>query len=109
MWKSIENGRTIGSMGSEDGVIVRDEEFEDGMRITLEQKCRNALWSITCGIYGWMFHTRYFSTDPIEDFLAMQDGLSTIFAMIPLVDDLEVKAKSNKVSKAISDFVERFP
>ena len=57
VWVAVENGATIGTLGSEGGVIERDEEHADGARITIEQGGTIAPYSITCGIYGWMFHT----------------------------------------------------
>ena len=40
---------------------MRDEEHPLGARISLERDCRVAPFAITCGIYGWMLHTRFFS------------------------------------------------
>lgn len=37
MWYSFDNGSTIGTDGSENGVIIKDEEHELGARITLEK------------------------------------------------------------------------
>jgi hypothetical protein len=47
--------------GSEGGTIVLDEEHGLGARITLEKDGAIAPFTITCGIYGWMAHTRFFS------------------------------------------------
>ena len=55
-WLPFENGTTIGATGSEGGVILRDELHPHGARITLEQTSTG--FAITCGIYGWMVHTR---------------------------------------------------
>lgn len=113
VWYPFDDGKTIGQHGSEEGVIVRDEEHGDGARITLERGCDIAIapYSITCGIYGWAFHTRFFSTEPEaqREFEAMKDDIATILAMIPLKTDPEVDAKSSAVMKAISNFVEKFP
>jgi hypothetical protein len=57
-WHSFENGGTLGQAGSEEGTILRDEEHPLGARISLERDCRVAPFAITCGIYGWMLHTR---------------------------------------------------
>lgn len=54
MWNIVENGRTIGTNGSENGIIEKDEEFNDLARITLE-KCEE-YYAITCGADG-MVHT----------------------------------------------------
>ena len=59
-WESFENGKTIGTTGSEEGVIVLDEFNKDGARITLEKGGVTAPWAITCG--GGFVHTVFFKT-----------------------------------------------
>ncbi len=44
-----------GETGSENGIILDDEEYKESCRITLERCPR--YYGITCGIYGLMFHT----------------------------------------------------
>ena len=61
-WQPFENGGTLGQIGSEEGIIVHDEEHSLGARISLERDTIVAPFAITCGIYGWMLHTRYFSS-----------------------------------------------
>lgn len=65
MWQTIDSGKTIGRHGSENGIIITDEEFKDLARITLEKDTKIAPWSFTCGIYGMFFHTAYFSNEKI--------------------------------------------
>lgn len=57
-WIPFENGTTVGTTGSEGGTILRDELHPDGARITLERTASQ--FAITCGVYGWMVHTRFF-------------------------------------------------
>ncbi|MGL6095808.1 MAG: hypothetical protein ACRC7O_08450, partial [Fimbriiglobus sp.] len=52
-------GSTLGTRGSEDGTVRRDEEHCCGARITLEAAPANAPFAITCGVYSSMFHTVY--------------------------------------------------
>ena len=59
-WHPFEDGASIGQAGSEGGVIVRDDEHPWGARITLERDGGFAPFALTCGIYGWMVHTRWF-------------------------------------------------
>lgn len=59
-WESFENGETIGTTGSEEGIIVLDEFHKDGGRITLEKEGVTAPWAITCG--GGFVHTVFFRT-----------------------------------------------
>ncbi len=58
-WGPFEDGSTVGSPGSEGGIILRDEEHPLGSRITLERGGTTAPYTITCGIYGSMFHTAW--------------------------------------------------
>jgi hypothetical protein len=107
----MENGATLGTRGSEHGTIERDEEHTDGARITLERDATNAPFAITCGVYGWIFHTRFLSTadEGNWEFDAMKSGLADILALIPLQDDPDAEAKCNRVCEVIQEFVARFP
>jgi hypothetical protein len=77
-WIRFNDGASIGQRGSENGVILRDDEHSLGARITLERDGAIAPFSITCGLYGWMVHTRFFSTqqEAEAEYEQMQDGLS---------------------------------
>jgi hypothetical protein len=110
-WASFDGGTTVSQTGSEDGVITLDEEHVDGVRITLESGCGHAPFAITCGIYGWMFHTRYLGTESeaMAEFHRMKNGLVEILGIVPRADDPEVDAKRRIVGDAIGSFVERFP
>jgi hypothetical protein len=109
VWRPFDNEATLGQRGSEGGVIVRDEEHEAGARATLERGCGSAPWTVTCGIYGWFFHTRFLGSEAEAEFSAMLDGLSAILDRIPRVDDPEADAKMGAVCKSIREFVDRFP
>jgi len=63
MWEQFDNGVSIGSKGSEDGIIVLDEEHTYGARVTLERDGSTAPWSVTCGIYGIFVHTAFASSE----------------------------------------------
>ena len=52
-WITLD--KEIGTVGSEGGTIIRDEEYEQSCRVTLE-KCPK-YYAITCGVYGAMVHT----------------------------------------------------
>ena len=109
-WSAFHSGKSIGTLGSENGVIVRDEEHCDGARITLERDARSAPFTITCGIYGWMVHTRFFGTEQESrtEFELMSMELGRILIMIPLTSDPEFDAKSRLLTGAITKFVEQF-
>src|SRR4051812_23986281 len=63
MWHAFDSGKSVGSRGSEEGVIVLDEEHDEGARVTLERDGHTAPWSITCGIYGSFMHTAFASSE----------------------------------------------
>ncbi len=111
-WQPFDDGQSIGETGSECGRIVRDEEHERGARITLEEGGVTAPWSITCGVYGWMVHTRFFSQrehaeaaiDPMKS--AMDEVLAEASR---IAGDDEDEAGYWRVAALCSAFVERFP
>ncbi len=99
-WCSVDNGATLGQTGSEGGVVLRDEEHSYGARITLEQGGGIAPFSITCGVYGVMVHTRFFA-DEAEAQTAydlMKPGLAAI-----------VKGEASEAPECASAFVTQFP
>lgn len=110
MWRPFEDGATVGRSGSEGGIILRDEEHDAGARITLERGCAHGVpFAVTCGIYGWFFHTRHVSSEAEAEFPDMRDGLATILDIIPGADDPEADAKMAPVCGAIEAFVSQFP
>ena len=60
-WVSLD---TIGTTGSEGGVILRDEEA-GGCRITLERLPDR--FAITCGIAGAFVHTAFCGSESVYD------------------------------------------
>ena len=89
--------------------MVRDEEHSLGARISLEHECRVAPFAITCGIYGWMLHTRYFwSEDKAEtQYEAMRDALA---ALLEAADETaDVDGGRQVMMEGVSKFVEMFP
>ncbi|MGA2832061.1 MAG: hypothetical protein ABSE55_03220 [Terracidiphilus sp.] len=79
-WYPFEDGVTLGQKGSEDGVILRDEEHPLEARITLERDTPSVPFAITCGIYGCMLHTRFFSleSEACSQYDLMKDALSAL-------------------------------
>lgn len=110
-WYEYDEGYSIGTSGSDGGIIARDEEHDFGARMTLEEEGSSAPFSITCTIYGWMTHTRFF---PDEDeagreFDEMKIDLEKILSIVPAdVEDADEEAL-DEISEEISEFVERFP
>jgi hypothetical protein len=109
-WHSFDGGNSIGQRGSEDGIILRDEEHSLGARITLERDGYTP-FAITCGIYGWMVHTRFFSSrlEAQRAFEDMKTELARILDLVPYTDDPQVNRKARTVEQAIRRFLQRFP
>lgn len=55
MWKVLTE--ELNKIGLEGGKILKDEEYKEQCRITLERCTRYD--AITCGVYGEMVHTAY--------------------------------------------------
>ena len=62
MWNSV---LISGETGSENGIIISDEEYKNACRITLE-KCER-YYAITCGVYGAMVHTVFTDSEHYKD------------------------------------------
>jgi len=65
VWYIFNDGKTIGQIGSENGMIINDEEYKNSCRITIEKDGCTAPFSITCGVYGLMCHS-VFSKSEID-------------------------------------------
>lgn len=111
-WHKFDKGKTIGQQGSEYGETLLDDEHQLGARITVEKIISRPgnYFAITCGIYGWFFHTHYVSPEEqaVSDYEKMKCELDRILNLIPEVSD-EDNEKMAKVSNEISKFTERFP
>jgi len=106
-WHAFDDGTTLGQKGSENGVTMRDEEHPLGARITLERGCHAAPFAITCGIYGCMLHTRFFSgeSEACSEYDLMRSALSSLLAKAS-----ESGEESGKVIiEGVSAFVEAYP
>lgn len=110
-WMPSAEGKTLNTRGSENGLILRDEVHTEGARITLELESDNAPFAITCGIYGWFFHTRFLgNSDTVQaDYILMRADLSRILHSISLQADSDMVDQRERVYEAISAFVERYP
>lgn len=103
-WQKFNQGSNIGSRGSEDGIIVADEEHDLGARVTLERDCRRNPFAITLGIYGALVHTIYSDSEAAASSLRaeMKGDLERIL-------ELRQSADTDAVQAAIFDFVQRYP
>lgn len=58
-WNNFDNGQSIGTSGSENGIITADISHIFGARITTEKNGNIAPYSLTIAFYGLMFHTEF--------------------------------------------------
>lgn len=103
-WSPFDFGKSLGSRGSEGGVIVLDDELDAGARITIERGGVIAPYAITCGVYGCMVHTRFFSTEAgaREQCEAKKPALAELVASL-------VAAGGAAAEDLCTRFVDRFP
>jgi hypothetical protein len=109
-WNPFEDGKTIGKPGSENGVILEDEEYAAGARITLESGTDVAPFAITCGFYGLFFHTRFFSSEEEvrREFTEMKVELGRMVDLSSETATSDEQA-SDILIAAASRFVDQFP
>lgn len=103
-WFAFDDGRSIGKISAEGGVILRDDEHPGGARITLKRG--SGYISVSCNFYGWMDHTRFFGTvsDAQREYVEMKTALVSVLEVIGTKNLKEIK-----VWEALSEFVKRFP
>lgn len=83
--------------GNEGGVVVKDEEYRNSCRITLE-KCLE-YYAITCGVYGAMVHTVFCDFDKgLETYEAMKRELQD-FIDKDTIEDEKFDFYKNFISK----------
>jgi hypothetical protein len=108
-WYPFENNATLGLPGSEQGIILRDEEHALGARITLERDTHIAPLAITCGIYGHMMHTRFFGSED-EASTQYEEMKSALAALLEAAQKTaEVDGGRQILLEGVSKFVETFP
>jgi hypothetical protein len=103
-WLAYDDGRSIGKVSSEGGVILLDDEHPAGARLTLKRG--NGYVSVSCNLYGRMDHTRFFGTvsEAQREYGTMKSGITEVIDFIQ-----STGLKELKVWEAISEFVRRFP
>lgn len=108
-WYPFEQGNTRGIRGIEGGIVVEDEQHDDGARITLESGCLRAPFAITVTIYGWAGHTRFFADEPTvrQSYEAMKTALLDVLRLLPKEEDDPIDA--DQIDAAIASFLTRFP
>jgi len=107
VWRPFAHGGSLGTAGSEGGTILLDEELDAGSRITLERT--SSRLAITCGIYGWMVHTRFLSSESVAraEYATMKAELTTLVDCLPT--DLTNNDAIDRAIIEINEFVTRYP
>lgn len=103
-WFEYDDGRSIGEVGAEGGEILRDEEHVHGARVTLK-RASNYI-SVSCNVYGWIDHTRFFNSisEAQREYLLMRSSVGN------MVENILAAGKGDlKMWEAIAEFVRRFP
>ncbi|WP_348264025.1 hypothetical protein P8935_05705 [Telmatobacter sp. DSM 110680] len=111
-WIEIDGGSAVGRKGSEGGTTIKDEEHSRGARITLERDTQIAPFAITCGIYGWMVHTRFFRNhvEALREYEQMKMAMSAILSRIPNAADENLgDDQTGRISSEIEDFLKLYP
>ncbi len=103
-WFAYDNGQSIGTVGAEGGIVLRDEEHEQGARITLKRG--SDYISVSCNIYGRIDHTRFFGSlaEAQREYILMKSSLGDMIENV-----LSPDARDSKIWEAISKFVRQFP
>lgn len=108
-WSEYDEGYTLGTSGADGGAIVRDEEHEAGARLTLEEEGSSAPYTLTCGVYGWLTHARFFEeeTEADEAFDEMKDELEEILESMP--DERAAEEDREDFAEELAAFIEKYP
>lgn len=103
-WSIYNEGKTIGVISAEGGLILSDEASSEGARITLKRG--EGFVSVSLSIRGWMDHTRFFSADADaqREYRSMRSAVGAVLNIINTEGVSDIK-----VWEAISDFVRRYP
>jgi hypothetical protein len=106
-WSDFEDGATLGSRGTESGIIVLDEEYDEAARISLERETGTAPFAITCGVYGRLMHTRFFDleAEARSEYAAMKVALQEI---VDGFDSPDPQA-NDRARQILYGFLDRFP
>ncbi|KFE70223.1 hypothetical protein [Hyalangium minutum] len=110
-WQPYEGGSTLGMQGSQGGTITWDEAYAEQLRLTLEQDESRSFHAITCGVSGWMVHTRFFgsATEAIAAFEEMRPALVELLSKLPPSEPKPPREALREGGALLSGFIARFP
>ena len=105
-WHQFDNGSTLGKIVTDDGIVIRDEEYCHNARITISKNGDVSSFAITLGIYGWTFHTSYYGKelDAKHAFDKIKPEIENIVRFLSKTED-EYNKNKDVVGKAFHDFI----
>ncbi|HVG58486.1 MAG TPA: hypothetical protein VNA24_08020 [Hyalangium sp.] len=109
-WQPYAEGSTLGMQGSEGGTITWDEQYADQVRLTLEQDESRSFYALTCGIAGWLVHTRFFgsATEAYAAFEELRPPLVELWRQLPPGEPEPSREARHQGGVLLSAFVARF-
>jgi hypothetical protein len=110
-WQPYQAGSTLGMTGSEGGTITWDEQYADQVRLTMEQDESRSFYAITCGISGWLVHTRFFGSgaEASAAFEELRPALVELLSRLPQDDPRSSRDAAREGGPLLAAFVARFP
>ena len=107
-WNAFENSKTIGTRGSENGIIIEDIEHIKGARITIERDGDIAPFAVTLGIYGLMFHTHFSGNEQeAKAYLEQKKAqISEVLVHLQIEEVDKTKAWEEKLHQLIEEIAE---
>jgi hypothetical protein len=107
-WHPFDNGSTIGKIETEDGVVIRDEEYGNDARITTGRNGEVAPFAITLGIYGFTFHTSFYGNemDAQNAFNKIKPEIENIVNLLPR-NEKEYDKNKLIFGKAMQGFIDK--
>jgi len=110
-WRLVEEGRTLGLGGTEGGIVVRDEEHPAGLRLTLEEDPARSFYSVTCGVVGWLVHSRFFDNEAAAHAAwdEMKPALLELVVQLPTGGAKPLEPATRAAGAKLGAFMARFP
>ena len=110
-WRLVEEGRTLGLGGTEGGIVVRDEEHPAGLRLTLEEDPARSFYSVTCGVVGWLVHSRFFDNEAAAHAAwdEMKPALLELVVQLPAGGAKPLEPATRAAGAKLGAFMARFP
>ena len=96
MWTSYGNGSTIGTVGSEGGDTVKDDELNNDARVTVENNRDGYAYAITIRVYGLFVHTVFCNK---EDYAKLFNSIKK---------DIEIFLKDLVLHEGTGELIEKF-